>query len=34
MYSFWELYSLSDLIKGTLSSAVKCIRKCGSEWVN
>ena len=34
MYSFWELYSVGDLIKRIFSSTVKCIVKCGGEWVN
>ena len=34
MYSFCELYSVGDLIKQIFSSTVKCIRKCGGEWVN
>ena len=32
MYSFWELYSVSDLLKQVFSSTVKCVGKCDSEW--
>ena len=35
MCSFWELYSVDtrNLIKQIFSSTVKCIRRCGSEWI-
>ena len=33
MYSFWRLYSMGDLIKWIFSNTVKCVRKCGDEWV-
>ena len=33
IYSFWELYSVGNLIIEIFSSTVKCIRKCGGEWV-
>ena len=32
--SFWRLYSMVDLIKYIFSSTVKCVGKCGGEWVN
>ena len=33
MYSFWELYSVIDLIKRIFCNTVKCVGKCGSECV-
>ena len=28
-----ESYSVGDLIKQTFSSTMKCVGKCGGEWV-
>ena len=33
MYNFWKLYSMVDLIKWIFSCTVKCVEKCGGEWV-